>query len=190
MRMRQKTKFSSGYTLVELSVALGVGSIVGLILLGALVQGTWLFRSNESEMWARDSGSKTIRTIRDDIRMAQSERIYADYTKVGGTETNNGSCAIIVLPDARGAVTYYRWPATGSGANSGLYYHANGATTPNPTTDTLLVNNVMDFEFRRNPNGTVRIGFVLGSLGYPRRLLGGVESDRVRFSTSAIPRNP
>ncbi len=183
-------KRSEGFTLAELSVALGVGSIVGLILLYGLVQGVWLFRSNETEMWARDNGSSVIRAVRDDLRLAQSEQIYANYKQVGGTEVGNGSCAVIFLPDA-GPVTFYRWPFDKVGEPIGqIYYHANGATAPNPATDKLLASNVMDFEFRRNPNGTVRVGFVLGALGYPRRVLGQVESDRVRFSTSVLPRNP
>lgn len=186
-----KVKVPAGFTLAELSVALGVGTIISLVLLYALVEGVWLFRSNESEMWARENGSSIIRLIRDDIQTAQSERIYSNYTQTGGVETNNGSCAVIVLPDARGAVTYYRAPAISSaGATSQIYYHADGNTAPNPAIDKLLASNVIDFEFRRNPNGTVRVAFVLGAIGYPRRLLGSVESDRVRFSTSAIPRNP
>lgn len=186
----KRAGLSGGFTLVELSVALGVGSIVGLILLAGLVQGVWLFRSNESEMWARDNGSSAIRAIRDDLRAAQSEQIYANYKQVSGAEVGNGSCAVIVRPDT-GPATYYRWPFDKVGEPIGqIYYHANGGTAPNPATDKLLASNVMDFEFRRNPNGTVRIGFVMGALGYPRRVLGQIESDRVRFSTSVLPRNP
>lgn len=186
----RKSRPAAGFTLAEISISLGVASIIGVILLYSLVQGVWLFRSNESEMWARDSGSSVIRTIRDDIQTSASQRIYPDYTQVAGVQTSNGSCAVIVLPDARGSVTYYRAPAAAGGTTGKIYYHSNGATAPNPATDKLLASNAMDFEFRRNPNGTVRVGFVLAALGYPRRLLGSVESDRVRFTTSAIPRNP
>jgi hypothetical protein len=178
---------------VEVAVALGVGSIVGAILLYALVQGVWLFRANESEMWARNEGSSVIRVIRDDIQAAQDVRIYSDYTNVGGTESQNGSCAVIDLPDGS-SVSYYRSPVTplvsGSGVTDQIYYHADGSTAPDPATDKLLSSGVLNFEFRRNPNGTVRVAFILGIFGYPRHLLGTVESDRLRFTTSAIPRNP
>ena len=196
---RTRSKLAEGFTLVELSVALGVGSIVGAILLYALVQGVWVFRANESEMWARSKGSSVIRVIRNDIESAKDVRIYTDYTTVGGTETQNGSCAVVDLPTdddppSVTSVTYYRSsvdpPANGSGVTDQIYYHADGSTAPDPATDKLLTSSVLDFEFRRNPNGTVRVGFILGILGYPRHLLGTVESDRLRFSTSAIPRNP
>jgi len=192
-------KCDGGFTLIELTVAMGVGSIVGVILLYSLVQGVWLYRSNESEMWARNNGSSLIRVIRDDIQTAQDEHIYSDVSQVGGTQTNNGSCAVIDLPAGGGSVTYYIWPTAKPAAGTGdgtrqIYYHSDGATAPNPATDKLMASEVLDFEFRRNANGTVRVGFILGVIGYhpgrpDLRLPGSVESNRVRFTTSAIPRN-
>lgn len=187
----KRNEGSRGFTLVELSVATGVGTIVMLILMYALSQGVWIFRSSESEMWARDNGSSVIRAIRDDLQSAQDEKIYADYTQVNGTETSNGSCAVINLPAGPTTTAYYWYaPVAASGQTLGKIYAHTGATALDPATDRLLANNVTNFEFRRNPNGTVRVGFILGVIGYPRRLFGSVEADRLRFTTSAIPRNP
>ena len=173
-------------------VAMGVGTGVLLILFFALSQGVWVFRANESEIWARNDGSSAIRAIQGDLQSAQAEKIYPDYKQTGGTETNNGSCAVITIPDAATPTAYYWWAPTGvtAGPPLGKIYSHSGNTAPNPATDKLLVRNVTNFEFRRNPNGTVRVGFILGILGYPRRLFGSIEADRLRFTTSAIPRNP
>lgn len=191
--MRMGSKGTEGHTLVELAVAGGVATVVGLILFFALSQGVWLFRSNESEMWARDNGSSVIRAVQGSLQSAQTEKIYADYTKVGGTDITYGSCAVINLPEGPTTVTYYWWSSTGvlsTGQTLGKIYSHAGTTAPTPATDKLLATNVTNLEFRRNPNGTVRVGFVLGILGYSRRVFGGIEPDRLRFSTSAIPRNP
>ena len=190
--MRIGAKRAEGFSLVELSVAGGVATVIGLILFFALSQGVWIFRSNESEMWARENGSSVIRAIQGNLQLAQDEKIYADYTNVSGTDLTYGSCAVLTLPEGPTTVTYY-WSSPGissTGQNLGSIYSHTGTTAPTPATDKVLASNVTNFEFRRNTNGTVRVGFVVGILGYPRRLLGSIESDRVRFSTSAIPRNP
>ncbi|MDQ3199908.1 MAG: hypothetical protein M3Q46_12125 [Verrucomicrobiota bacterium] len=182
-----------GFTLVEMSVAGGVALIIGLILFFALSEGVWLFRANESEMWARDNGSSVIRAIQDDLQSAQTAAIYPDYTQVNGTEINYGSCAVVNLPEGPTTITYYWWQplvAPKVGPVLGRIYSHTGTTALNSATDILLASNVTSFEFRRNPNGTVRVGFAVGILGYPRRLLGSIEPDLLRFSTSAIPRNP
>ncbi len=189
--MRIGSKRAEAFTLVELSVAGGVATIIGLILFFALSQGVWLFRGNESEMWARENGSSVIRAIQGNLQSAQTEKIYSDYTNTLGTDITNGSCAVITVPEGPTTVTYY-WSAgvSANGQTLGSIYSHTGTTAPIPATDKVLASNVSSFEFRRNPNGTVRVGFVIGILGYPRRLLGSIESDRLRFSTSAIPRNP
>ena len=191
--MKTGAKATEGHTLVELSVAGGVAMIVGLILFFSLSQGVWLFRSNESEMWSRENGSSVIRAIQGSLQSAQTEKIYADYTKVSGTDITYGSCAVLTLPEGPTTITYYWWLSPiqpSAGPKLGNIYSHTGTTAPIPATDKLLASNVTNFEFRRNPNGTVRVGFVVGILGYPRRLLGSIETDLLRFSTSAIPRNP
>lgn len=191
--MKRRSRGAGGFTLLELSVAMGVSTIVGLIAFFALSQGVWLFRSNESEMWARENGSSVIRAIYDDLQSAQTEKIYPSYTQTNGAEIDHGSCAVLVVPGKVDPVTYYWWTplvAPALGPVLGSIYSHTGSTPPAPATDKLLASNVTNFEFRRNPNGTVRVGFVLGILGYPRRLLGSIEPDLLRFSTSALPRNP
>ena len=173
-------------------VAVGIGTIVGLILFFALSQGVWIFRANESEMWARENGSAVIRAMEDDLQSAQTAKIFPNYTQVAGTDFNYGNCAVISLPAGPTTVTYY-WATSAlqaSGPALGNIYSHNGGTAPNPASDKLLARNVTKLEFRRNPNGTVRVGFVLGIIGYPRRLLGSIEPDLLRFSTSVLPRNP
>ena len=59
---------------------MGVGTIVTLILMYAFTQGIWIFRANESEMWARNDGSAAIRTIQNNLESAQTAKIYPDYT--------------------------------------------------------------------------------------------------------------
>ena len=177
---------------------MGVGSIVLVILMYALVQGVWIFHANESEMWTRDAGAAAVRAISAALQSAQSEKIYGNYTQVSGTDQSNGSCAVITtLPtDATAATVTYYWKASGSPVGAGsatlgqIYFHPNGGTALDPTTDKVVASNVTQFEFRRNPNGTVRVGFILGIFGYPRHPFASVEADLVRFSTSVLPRNP
>lgn len=190
--MRQSAE---AFTIVETMVAMAIGTIVTLILMYAFTQGIWVFRANETEMWARNDGSEVVRAIRGDLQTAQTVKIYPDYTQTGGTDGSNGSCAVLTipnLPNAAGTTTYY-WRApvsSGSGPSLGTIYSHSGTSAPNPATDRVLASNITNFEFRRNPNGTVRVGFILAILGYPRRLFGGVEADLLRLSTSALPRNP
>jgi hypothetical protein len=174
---------------------MGVGTIAPLVLMYAFTQGIWIFRAHETEMWARNDGSSAIREIGNELECAETARIYPDYTQIAGAEQNNGTCARLTVPDlpnpARTVTYYWNAPiAVGNGTTLGNIYSHTGTGTPDPATDNVLARNVTAFEFRRNPNGTVRVGFVLGILGYPRRLFGAIEADRLRFTTSAIPRNP
>ena len=88
----------------------------------------------------------------------------------------------------------HRWPIIYSGASAGeatggICYDSNTATFPAPASNRLLQDRVTDLEFRRNPNGSLRIGFAAGFIGYPRRQFGTAEADLVRFSTSVTRRN-
>lgn len=170
-----------------MATAISVG--VGLIALAGLVQGVHLFKCNESEIWAREKGSRIIRAIRDDMQKATAVRIYPSYTSITGAGGTYGSCIVLDLPDSAKSVAYYR-SAADLNTNSGrIFYDSNTTSAPTPGTDKLLLSSVMDFEFRRNPNGSVRVGFQIATLGYPRRQYGSIEADRVRYSTSILPRN-
>ena len=177
------------FTLVELLVAGAISTVVGLIVILALSNGVHIFRSNESEMWARENGSRTIRAMQDSVEKATGVHIYPNRAGIGGAETSYGSCVVLDLPDTGKSVAYY-FEQTGPIPSVGyIYYDPNTATAPTPALDKVLMRTAMDLEVRRNPSGAVRIGFKLGTLGYPRRLYGSVEADRVRFTTSAVPRN-
>jgi hypothetical protein len=86
-------------------------------------------------------------------------------------------------------VAYYLVGATSGTATGSIYYDSNAGTAPNPASDRLLHGNVGDLEFRRNPNGTTRVGMALGTLGYTRRKFGTVENDLVRYTVSVTRRN-
>ena len=186
-RMLSWRSSTGGFTLTELMIAGGAGSIIGLISLGALVEGTHLFKSNSTEMIARDQGSRAIRRMGADIQGALTTLIYSDYQGTSGAAAEFGSC-IVLQKAAGGSVAYYRYAPTTDPNSGGIYYSPN-AGPPNPSTDRLLANSVRDLEFRRDINGSIRIGFDLGTYGYPTFVVGGKESDLVRFSTSSLQRN-
>ena len=178
-----------GFTLVEVVVATAISVAVGLIALGGLVQGVHLFKCNESEMWAREKGSRIIRSLRDDMQKATAIRIYANQSSISGAGINYGSCLVLDLPDSGRTVAYYR-NALNANSNSGrIFYDSNTTSAPAPASDKLLLSGVMDMEFRKNPNGSIRVGFQVATLGYPRRLYGSIEADRIRYTTSILPRN-
>lgn len=176
-----------GFTLVEVMFTCAIGAIIGLVTLGGMIEGSQLFRSNSTEMIARDKGSRAIRLMSTDMQGASAIQIYPNYLSTTGSTVSYGSCA--VLPTLSGTVAYYLYPAPSVTSPGGLYYCASAASGPNPATDTLLVSNVQDFEFRSDVSGSVRVGFKIGIYGFPTLNLGSQEPDIVRFSTSNLPRN-
>ncbi len=182
-------KGRSAFTLIEVIVATAISVGVGLISLFGLVKGVHLFKCNESEMWAREKGSRVIRAIRDDMQKASAVRIYASQSSITGAGTTYGSCIVMDLPDSGRTVAYYRSAVDATTTSGRIFYDSNTASAPSPSTDKLILTSVMDLEFRKNPNGSIRVGFQLGTLGYPRKQYGSIESDRVRYSTSILPRN-
>lgn len=189
MKRRTLRSAHSAFTLVELVVAMGVGSVVALVTMLGLTQGTHLFKSNETEMWARENGSQTIRAIHDDIVKATSVKIYTNYQYIGGAEAEYGSCIVVVLPENGRSIAYYRSATPGDPTSGRVCQDLDTSSATNPLTDKQLLRPVGDLEFRRNPNGTIRIGFDIWTLGYPRRTYGAIEADKVRYTTSALPRN-
>ena len=179
---------SGGFTLVELMIAGAIGSIIGLIAMGGMVEGTHLFKSNSTEMIARDQGSRAIRRISADIQQALTTQIFPNYLAMVGAGGQYGSC--VVLQKLSGvSAAYYRYAPTADPNSGGIYYAANAAVAPNPLTDKLLVSAVRELEYRRDVNGSIRVGFDIGTFGYPTLVVGGKEADLVRFTTSSLPRN-
>jgi len=177
-----------GYTLVEMMFACAIGSIIALVTLTGMIEGSQLFRSNSSELVARDQGSRAIRQITTDLQGASQVLIYPTYLSTSGTAVSYGSCA--VLHTTSGTVAYYLYASSASNPNSGgLYYCPAAGSPPNPATDTLLVPYVQDFEFRSDVSGSIRTGFKIGIYGFPTLAQGSQEPDLVRYSTSALPRN-
>lgn len=177
-----------GFTLMEASVAGAIGSVIGLISIGAMVEGTHLFKTNSTEMIARDQGSRAVRRISSEIQQAMTSQIFSSYLGTSGASAEFGSC--LVLQNRFGTlVAYYRYAPTGDPNSGGIYYATNAAVAPNPATDKLLVGSVRDLEFRRDVNGSIRVGFSVGTFAAATLLTGGKEADIVRFSTSAVPRN-
>jgi prepilin-type N-terminal cleavage/methylation domain-containing protein len=177
-----------GFTLMEVLVAGAIGSIIGLISIGGMVEGLHLFKSNATEMIARDQGSRAVRKMSADIQQSLLAQIYPNYQGTTGAEGQYGSC--VVLQTSSGVpIAYYRYAATSDPNSGGIYYSANAAVAPNPLTDKLLVTTVQDLEFRRDVNGSIRVGFDIGTFGFPTLVVGGKEADLVRFTTSSLPRN-
>jgi len=182
--------FDGGFTLVEVMFGCAIGSIIALVALGGLVEGMQLFRSNSSEMVARDKGSEAIRRISTDMQAAQQIQIYSNYSSISSGAGTYGSCGVVENTSG-GYSAYYLYTPTSDPNSGGLYYCANSSAAgePNPAKDILLVSNVQDFEFRSDVSGTVRAGFKIGVYGWPTLSLGSYEYDLVRFSTSNLPRN-
>ncbi len=178
-----------GFTLAEVMVATAVSSVVSIMVLAAMVGGMHLFKSNSSEMLARDKGSRVIRRISTDMQQAIRVNIYPTYLGTGGAASEYGSCIVLQPPNGGQSVTYYSYASSSDPNSGGIYYDANAATAPNPGSDKLLLESVQGLEFRRDVTGTVRVGFAVGTYGYPSLQTGSKEPDRVRFSTSVLPRN-
>ncbi len=177
-----------GFTLMEASVAGAIGSIIGLISIGAIAEGTHLFKTNSTEMIARDQGSRAVRRISSEIQQSLTSQIFSNYLGMSGAGGEFGSCLVLQKPSGT-LVAYYRYAPTSDPNSGGIYYAANAATTPNPLTDKLLVSSVRDLEFRRDVNGSIRVGFNVGTFASATLVTGGKEADLVRFSTSTLPRN-
>jgi type II secretory pathway pseudopilin PulG len=184
---RRGLALAGGFTLVEMMFTCAIGAIIGLVTMGGMIEGSQLFRANSTEMIARDQGSRAIRQISVDMQGASSIEIYPTYLSTTGSTASYGSCA--VLPTLSGTVAYYLYPAASVSSPGGLYYSSNAVSGVHPATDTLLVSNVQDFEFRSDVSGSTRVGFKIGIYGFPNMSLGSQESDIVRFSTSNLPRN-
>jgi prepilin-type N-terminal cleavage/methylation domain-containing protein len=187
---------TGGYTLVEVMFSTAIGAIIAAGIMIGMVEGSQLFRSNSAEMVARDKGSRAIREISTDMQGASQVQIFPNYLSTSGSTAAYGSCAVVYA--TRGVVAYYLYPAPSSTTLSSgailpnpcaLYYCAAAGAAPNPATDTLLVSNVQDFEFRTDVSGSIRVGFKIGVYGFPNLYLGSQEADVVRFSTSNLPRN-
>ena len=194
--MRPGRLSAGGFTLVEVIFACAISAIIALGIMIGMVEGSQLFRSNSAEMVARDKGSMAIREISTDMQGASQVQIFPNYLSTTGSTTGYGSCAVVYA--TRGVVAYYLYPVPSSSTlpsgtllpnPCGLYYCAAAGSAPNPATDTLLVSNVQDFEFRSDVSGSTRAGFKIGVYGFPNLLLGSQEPDIVRFSTSNLPRN-
>jgi prepilin-type N-terminal cleavage/methylation domain-containing protein len=187
---------AGGFTLVEVMFTCAIGSVIALAAMLGMVEGSQLFRSNSTEMVARDKGAAAIREISVDMQGASTVQIFPNYLSTTGSTATYGSCA--VLNTMRGIVAYYIYPlpssttlSTGATLPSpcGLYFCGTANIGPNPATDKLLVSNVQDFEFRSDVNGSIRAAFKIGVYGFPNLYLGAQEPDIVRYSTSNLPRN-
>ncbi len=179
---------AGGFTLMELMISGAIGSVIGLVALGAMAEGTHLFKTNSTEMIGRDEGSRAIRRITADIQGGLATQIFPDYLGTAGAETQVGSCVVVQRP-AGGSVAYYRYAPNTDLNSGGIYATLNASALPNPLTDKIIVRSARELEFRRDVNGAIRVGFDIGTAGYPTRVTGGKEADRVRFSTSSLPRN-
>jgi hypothetical protein len=176
---------AAGFTIVEVMFSCAIGAIIAMVTMTGMIEGSQLFRSNSTEIVARDKGSIAIRKISTAVQEATTVTIYPTYLSTTGTSSTYGSCA--VLTSTSGSVAYYRYAATSDSNSGGLYYCTS--STPNPANDQLLVSNVQDFEFRSDPSGSIRSAFKVAIYGFPTMALGSQESNIVRYSTSNVPRN-
>lgn len=183
-----KSRARAAFTLVELTITMGIASVIALCSMKSMVEGMGMFKCTSTEMIARDTGSRAVRRIGTAIQGALTSKIVANYLSTASADSQYGSC--IVLQMASGtSVAFYRYAPSADPNSGGIYFDANTATAPNPATDKLLVSSAQDLEFRRDATGTIRTGFKIGIFGYPTKSVGTKEADMVRYTTSALPRN-
>lgn len=183
-----KRRFFAAFTMAELLVATGIGSVVALITMTAMIQGAYMMKCSRSEMMARDRGSAALKAMGTAMQNARQVRIYGTYLGTGGAEAQFGSCIVVERPDGTSA-SYYRFAPNGDASSGGIYFNKDASFAPNPALDKLLVSSTQGLEFRRDISGSVRVGLQIGTFGYPSRTTGVKESERVRFSSSFLPRN-
>lgn len=188
IRNHFRSRSAKAFTLAELTVAMGVGTVIALGSMASMVEGIGMFKCTSTEMIARDAGSKVVRRLSTAIQGALTSKIVSNYLSTASAGGQYGSC--IVLQNASGVSSaYYRYAPNTDPNSGGVYFHANMATTPNPAADKLLASSAQDLEFRRDATGTIRVGFKIGTFGYPSKVIGGKEADMVRYTTSILPRN-
>lgn len=189
LKLGRKAAGSKGFTLVEVMFATAISAIIGLVAMVSFIEGSQLFRSNSTEMVARDKGSRAIRRIATDLQNAGQVSIYANSASLTGTALTYGSCAVLTMTS--GSVAYYLYPLpSATNLNGGNIYECSNYTgTVNPASDDLLVSSVQDFEFRSDVSGSIRTAFKIGIFGYPTMSQGAGEPQIVRFTTSVVPRN-
>ena len=183
-----RSRSAAAFTLAELSITMGIASVIALGSTASMVEGMSLFKCTSTEMIARDAGSRVIRRMTTAIQSAVTTKIVPNYLSTGSAGGLYGSC--VVLQTASGtSAAFYRYAPNSDPNSGGIYYDANIATAPNPATDKLLASSAQDLEFRRDATGTIRAGFKIGTFGYPSKAVGAKEADRVRYTTSILPRN-
>ncbi len=126
-----KLKSESGFTLVELTVAVSLMGIIGVVFIGMISNYFVLITRNNTLAEMTVNSQNLLRTTVENIRFGdgvrQTNLITDSNSPNGGWNTNNSSFVIIIaVPALTSARAYIIDPSTGSPYMNELVYYRNG----------------------------------------------------------------
>jgi prepilin-type N-terminal cleavage/methylation domain-containing protein len=140
----------SGFTLVELIVAVSVLAIVGVTFMGVVANYFVIITRNNELAEMTINAQNLLRTTVENIRfgngVSQSNLISDTHAPAGGWSTSNSSFVIVLeVPAETSSHTYITNPSTGSPYMNELVYYKSGTTlmerklaNPSATGDSLV----------------------------------------------------
>lgn len=102
-------KFSNGFTLVELMIALTLSSLVVLVAASLILTARKQMLAGEHSTQLQQDLSLALELLQNELRPAKSQgtHLYADYSYlISGLPTNYGSCLQISQPDGKSVAVY------------------------------------------------------------------------------------
>lgn len=123
----------AGFTLVEVTVAVSVMTIVGVVFIGAISNYFVVITRNNELAEMTINSQNLLRTTVENIRFGdgvrQTNQLTDPNAPSGGWNTNNSIFVIIIaVPAVTRTHTYIIDPATGSPYMNELVYYRNGST--------------------------------------------------------------
>jgi prepilin-type N-terminal cleavage/methylation domain-containing protein len=123
----------SGFTLVEVTVAVAVMAIIAVTFIGVVAHYFVVISRNNALSEMTLTSQNLLRTTVENIRygdgVRQTNQITDPYSPTGGWNTNNSSFVIIIaVPALNSSKQYIIDPSTGSPYMNELVYYKSGST--------------------------------------------------------------